>query len=203
MGRILGGVEIDRHPADPSAEPAVMPVEHAGRQRAPHREELVTPHVVFKARDRGLRGEGLAEDRISPEQQFMNGIVGEAVGIVAIGMAARDAEDPLAQQIRQRMPNLAGLPVVDQTLGEPLDHAILTLRGFEQDRTAIGAPVLLIEGGDEGLVEEIWEEDSLWYRVGRHASASVVAKSLSAQPLYHTEAFVLWLRSAASRIIRV
>ena len=50
--------------------------------------------------------------------------------------------------------------------------------------------MLLIEGGDEGLVEEIREEDSLWYRVGRHASASVVAKGLSTQPLYHTEAFV-------------
>ena len=38
-------------------------------------------------------------------------------------MATRDAEDPLAEQVRQRMPDLARLPVVDQTLGESLDHA--------------------------------------------------------------------------------
>ena len=76
------------------------------------------------------------------------------------------------------MPDLARLPVVDQTLGESFDHAVLPFRGFEQDRAAIGARVRLIEGGDEGLVEEIREEDSLWHRVGRHASASVVVKGL-------------------------
>ena len=60
----------------------------------------------------------------------------------------------------------------------------------------------LIEGGNEGLVEEIRKEDSLWYRVGRHARASVVAKGLSVQPLYHTEAFVFRFTLAASRIMR-
>ena len=45
-------------------------------------------------------------------------------------------------------------------------------------------------------------EDSLWYRVGRHARASVVAKGLSVQPLYHTEAFVFLFTLAASRIMR-
>ena len=60
----------------------------------------------------------------------------------------------------------------------------------------------LIEGGNEGLVEEIRKEDSLWYRVGRHARASVVAKGLSVQPLDHTEAFVFRFTLAASRIMR-
>src|SRR5205823_4342876 len=34
-------------------------------------------------------------------------------------------------------------------------------------RPAIGAGVLLIEGGDEGAIEEIRKENSLWYRRGR------------------------------------
>ena len=38
--------------------------------------------------------------------------------------------------------------------------------------------MLLIEGGDEGLVEEIWEENSLWQLVRCHASVSVVATGL-------------------------
>ena len=63
----------------------------------------------------------------------MNGVVSEAVPIVAIGMATRNAEDPLAQQIRQRMPDLAGLPVVDQTLGEPVDQPVLSLCRLQQD----------------------------------------------------------------------
>ena len=76
-------------------------------------------------------------------------------------MPTCDAEDPLAQQILQRMPDFAGLPSVDQTLGEPLDHVVLPLRRLEQDGPTIRARVLLIERGDEGLVEEIREEDSL------------------------------------------
>ena len=108
-------------------------------------------------------------------------------------MATRDAEDPLAQQILQRVPDLTRLPVVDQTLGEPVDQPVLSFRRLQQDGTAIGARLLLIERGDEGLVEEIWEEDSLWYRVVLHASASVVGKVPLARPLYHTEAFVFHL----------
>ena len=91
----------------------------------------------------------------------VNGVVSEAVPIVAIGMATRNAEDPLAQQIRQRMPDLAGLPVVDQTLGEPVDQPVLSLCRLQQDGAAIGARMLLIERRDEGLVEEIREENSL------------------------------------------
>ena len=91
----------------------------------------------------------------------MNGVVSEAVPIVAIGMATCNAEDPLAQQIRQRMPDLAGLPVVDQTLGEPVDQPVLSLCRLQQDGAAIGARMLLIERRDEGLVEEIREENSL------------------------------------------
>ena len=73
----------------------------------------------------------------------MNGVVSEAVPIVAIGMATRNAEDPLAQQIRQRMPDLAGLPVVDQTLGEPVDQPVLSLcvkGGVKLDHGGGGKP---------------------------------------------------------------
>ena len=38
----------------------------------------------------------------------MDGVVGEMLGVVAVGMAARDAEDPLAEQVRYRVPHLAG-----------------------------------------------------------------------------------------------
>ena len=36
----------------------------------------------------------------------MDGVVGEVLGIVAVGMAAGDAEDALADQVRERVPNL-------------------------------------------------------------------------------------------------
>ena len=96
------------------------------------------------------------------------------------------------------MPHLAGLPGVNQALGKPLDEVVLPLRRLEQDGPTIGARMLLIERGDEGLVEELREEHSLWYRLVVHACASVVAKVLSAQPLYHMGAFVSLLDSVPS-----
>ena len=174
MGLVVGGVEIDRDPPRAPAEASLMPLDHARREFAPHRIEGLDPDLVFKPRDRRLRGERVAHHRVAPEQQLVNGIVGEPVGIVGIGMATRDTEDPLGQQVPQRVPDLAGLPGVDQTLGEPLDHPVLPLCRLEQDGPTIGTRVLLIERGDEGCVEEIREEDSLWYRVVLHASASVV-----------------------------
>ncbi|MDA1093883.1 MAG: hypothetical protein O3A25_11545 [Acidobacteria bacterium] len=198
MGRIVGGVEIDRDPPGLPAAPPPMPLDHAHRQLARQPIEGGPPHVVLEPRDGRLGGECVARHRVPPEQQLVDGVVGEAVGIVAIGMAARDAEDALAEQVCQRVPDLAGLPIVAQFRGESRDEPILPFGRLEQDRPAIRARVLLIERGDEGLVEEVREEHSLWYRVGHYASASVVAKGLSAQPLYHTEAFVFGLRLAAS-----
>ena len=176
MGRVIGGVEIDRDPAGPPAEPPVMPLDHARRQVAPHRVELLDPDVVFKPRDRRLRREGVARHRVTTEQQLVNGVVGEAVGIVGIGMAARDAEDPLGEQVPQRVPDLPGLPVINQTPGDPIDHVVARLRRLEQDGAAIGARVRLIERGDEGFIKQVRKEHSLWYRVVLHASASVVGE---------------------------
>ena len=108
----------------------------------------------------------------------MDRVVGEVVGVVAIGMAAGNAEDPLAEQLRQRVPNLPEFPPVHQTAGETRHQPIHALGRLEQDGAAIGTRVLAVERGDEGLVEEIRKEDSLWYRMGRHARASVVGKCL-------------------------
>ena len=60
------------------------------------------------------------------------------VGIVAIGMTARDAEDPLADQVRERVP----------------------IGRLEQDGAAVGTRVFLVERGDEGLVEQIREQNT-------------------------------------------
>ena len=118
----------------------------------------------------------------------MDGVVGQVVGIVAIGMTARDAEDPLADQIRERVPNLLRGALVGQTPGERLDQAVHALGRLEQDGAAVGTRVFLVERGDEGLVEQIREQNSLWHRVRRHAGISVVAKTLCTLRLYHTEA---------------
>ena len=68
MGRIIGGVEIDRDPPGVPAAAALLPLDDTHRQLLPHGIELLAPHVVFKPRDRRLRGKRVARDRVPPEQ---------------------------------------------------------------------------------------------------------------------------------------
>ena len=68
------------------------------------------------------------------------------VGIVAIGMAAGDTEDPLANQVFERVPNLLRRPFIHQTAGERLDQAIHPLGRLEQHGPAIGTRLLAVEG---------------------------------------------------------
>ena len=65
----------------------------------------------------GCDAKSAPDPRVPPEQQLVDGVVGQAVGIVAIGMTARDAEDPLADQVRERVPNLPSGALVEQSTG--------------------------------------------------------------------------------------
>ena len=96
---------------------------------------------------------------------------------------------------------LAALTLMNRATGaiEELERA-RELRAAEE--AAVGTRVFLVERGDEGLVEQIPEQNSLWYRVRCHAGASVVAKRLYTLRLYHTEALVSLPESTPSRIIR-
>ena len=155
-----------------------MPLDDARRQLAPHPVERSPARAVLEPRDRRLRRQGRAGHRVSPEQQLVDRVIGQVVGIVAIGMSARDAEDPLADQVLTRVPNLPRCASVGQTPGERRDHAVHPLRRLEQDGTAIGTRLLAVERGDEGRVEQIGKQDSPWYRLRCHAGVSIVVKRL-------------------------
>ena len=185
---VVGRIQIDGDTPRPPVQATPMPLDDARRQLAPHPVERSPARAVLEPRDRRLRRQGRARQRVPVEQQLMDRVVGQVVGIVAIGMTARDAEDPLADQVLKRVPNLPRCASVGQTPGERLHHAVHPPRRREQDGTAIGTRLLAVERGDEGLGEQIGKQDSLWYRVRRHTGASVVAKTLCALRLYHTGA---------------
>ena len=56
-----------------------------------------------------------------------------------------------------------------ETILERRDEGFPVLRAYYKSSPA------LLELGDDGLVEQIREKNSLWYSVGPHAGASVVA----------------------------
>ena len=170
--QVVRRIQIDGHAA-PAHAGDPMRLDAARRQLASHQLERWR-------RSRAARSQG-CDDRGAPDtgsRPSSSWGVGQVVGIVAIGMNARDAEDPLTDQVRERAPNLPRCAFGGQTPGERLDQAVHTLSRLEQVSAAVGTRALLIERGVEWLVEQIREQDSLWYRVRRHAGVSVVAKRL-------------------------
>ena len=165
VGRVIGGIEIDRDPACAAMQPLLVPLDHARRQLAAHRVEGLTGHAVFEPRDRRLRRERIAGDGVTTQQELLNRIARQPVGVIGIGIAAGEAEDPMGQQVTQRVPHLSGLPIVHEAAREPIDQSVPAFRRVQQDGAAIGARMRLIEGCDEGFVEQVRKADSLWYRV--------------------------------------
>ena len=161
MRPVVGRVQIDGDPPHPPMQAAPMPLDHARRQLPCHSVERAAARGVLESRDRRLRRQGRAGHGVSPEQQLVDGILRQVVGIVAVGMTARDAEDPLSDQLRERVPNLLRHALVGETPGKRLDEAVHALGCLEQDGAAVGTRLLAVERGDEGLVEEIREQDSL------------------------------------------
>src|SRR6516225_8771375 len=96
-------------------------------------------------------------------------------------MAAGEPENALREQIPQRVLHFSRLPIIHEAAREAVDQPIAIFGGLEQDRAAIGARLRVIERRDERLVEQVREENSLWYRVGAQADASVVEKPCFAQ----------------------
>jgi hypothetical protein len=127
---------------------------------------------VLEARDRRLRRQATAVDRIAPQQQFVNRIVGQSVGIVAIGMAARDREDALCEQIAGAVRHARRGARIEDRRGEGVQQAQASVGGFEQDRAAVRTRVRLIKGHDQGAIAEVGKENSLCYRRVVHAIAS-------------------------------
>jgi len=88
-------------------------------------------------------------------------VVGESVGVVAIGVTAGDAEDTLADQLGEGVPRRRRCALVDQAAGERLHQAVHALGRLEQTGAAIGTRLRAVERGDQRLVEQVREEDSL------------------------------------------
>jgi hypothetical protein len=61
--------------------------------------------------------------------------------------------------------------------GRSRRSTVPAFRRGQQHRAAIGTDVRLIERRDKVFVEEVWKQDSVWYRVVAQAKASGVGKS--------------------------
>ena len=74
------------------------------------------------------------------------------------------------------MSDLPGLPPVTKAAGQPLGQAEPLVGGLQEDRTAVGAAVPLVELRDDRLAEKTGEQNRLSCGSVLHAKASVVAE---------------------------
>jgi hypothetical protein len=83
----------------------------------------------------------------------VHGIVGQAGGVVAVGVAADQPEDALPHQLDHVVLDLARLPSVPQAAGDGFGNPQLAIERLEQHGPAVGAGVLGVELGHHKLVE--------------------------------------------------
>ena len=128
---VFGDIDVDRD-APRTRPPLAMTGDYGVGQRLPQTVERSGPDGVLEARDRGLRRQSAAGDRIPIEQEFLNGIVRQSIRIVGIRVAARDPEDPLRQDVGPGMRHpRRGAPVC-QHLRQRTDQVDRAVRRFQQ-----------------------------------------------------------------------
>ena len=120
MGGVDGGIEVDGDALDPPLQPALMLGDDGVGQHLPHLDHLPQADRVLEAREGGLRPQRGAGEGIPLEQKFVDGVLSQPRGVVAVGVPARDAEDALPHQLDQLVLDLGRLASVDQARGQPL-----------------------------------------------------------------------------------
>src|SRR5713226_4952561 len=98
----------------------------------------------------------------------MNGIAGQAGGVVGVRVAAGDREYALRQQLAQAMIDLPGLPLVPQAGGQFIQQSIATIGGLQQQSSTVGAALSLIKLGNDRLAKNSWEQQTLCCAIVRH-----------------------------------
>jgi hypothetical protein len=151
MGRVVGRIEIDGDEPHAVAEALAVVGEHGVGQARPEPIEVGPAHGILEPRQRRLRAQGRAVERIAVEQQLLNGVGGQPGGVVAVGVATGQPEDALAQQIPPRVRDLARLTTVADGAGQAPRQAEPLVDRLQQQGAAVGTGVGLVEPDDDRL----------------------------------------------------
>jgi hypothetical protein len=131
MRRVVGGIDVDRDAARPPLAPGPLLRDHQVGERMPQPSQHQRGDGILEPRQRGLRGQRRAGDRIAIQQQLVHRVVGQAGGVVAIGIAADQPEDALLHQLEHIVLDFARLPRIPQAAGDGGGHPELLIDGLE------------------------------------------------------------------------
>src|SRR5437867_833052 len=106
--------------------------------------------------------------------------------VVAVGVAAGDTKDALAEQLEALVLDFAGLPKIDEAARQALGQLELGIEPFEQDRSAVRAGIGHVERGDNGLAFRLESERDLRYTRCSHRASSFACLEASRHRFYST-----------------
>jgi hypothetical protein len=136
--------------------------------------QVRSAHGVLEPRQRGLRPQGGAVERIALEQHLVDRVVDQPGGIVAVGVATGQPEDTLPHQIPERVRDLAGLAPIANGAGQAPGQPELIVGQLQQQGAAVGAGVGLVEPGDDRLGNSVDLQRALRYRLWPSSLLGVV-----------------------------
>src|SRR5206468_717552 len=80
-------IEVDRDAAGAAPEPRAMVLDDEVGQPKARQVELLPPHGVLEPGERRLGRQGGTGERIALEQELVDRVLGQAGGVVAVGVA--------------------------------------------------------------------------------------------------------------------
>ena len=134
MRAVIGVIEV-KHDGRGGLCVAGNKVVHEGRGET---IEVLAVHLVLKSRERGSTGQvlrGLQRKPLHP--QLEHGVMPEAIGIVAIGIAGGDLVDTLREEIPEGMVDVGRMPFIMDGRRKAFGETNLAIDPAQQERTKI------------------------------------------------------------------
>src|SRR5664279_5375767 len=85
------------------------------------------------------------------------------------------------------MIDLASLPLILQASDQSLNQAVAAVSSLQQDGSAIGTAIPLIELQHNWLSENLWEQQTLCCAIVGHAEAFLLASNTDLTPMFVAE----------------
>ena len=187
MGGILGRIQVDGDAAHaPAPQSAALGGDDGIGHAAQHAAQRRATDRVLEPRQRGLRAQGRASQRVAVQGQLVQRIVGQPRGVVAIGVAQRQPEHALPHQVQDGVLDLPRLSPIAQAARQRRGHPEPGIQRLEQEQPPVGAGVRLVEGHGHRLEEGLVLEGQLRYTDCSHRASSRVCDEASRHRSYRT-----------------
>ena len=174
---IHGRIEIDGDAPCSTTQATAMLLDDPIGQRGAHAIERQRAKTVLETRQGRLRSQRVTADRISTNEQLVDRIMCKTTRIVAVGVAACQTEDPLAEEIGDLVAHASESAGVVNAVGDPGRQPESLVDGLQQDGPSIGAGVGFVKGRHDWPRKKSWKQKTLCRRIRVQEKASSVRKS--------------------------